>query len=165
MHWQIATAARDVNAQDNSAFTINACQREGKGTQVLKKVTCKTCKPLITQPRTPEQVAAVLYNQALTKTDNEHWVTIRCNNCESCAEVDSQEFTYEPQWQSIGRIITLLGHVAYEHAFGTEVRMCVQYAPFSVYELNLAIGKVAQTTHEEKWRERVTNPEAVLEGA
>jgi hypothetical protein len=153
MHWQIASAVRDRNAVDNSAFTFNACQQSGNSTQVLKKVTCKVCKPLIAQPRTPEQVAALLYYRAVSETDNEHWVTFECNGCE-CQGVDSQEFTYEPQWVSIGRLITLLGHAAHDHSMGTEVVLSRHETPLSVYELNLALGVPSRTDHEERWRQR-----------
>lgn len=153
MHWQIATAVRDNNASDNSAFTFNACRQEGKGTQVTKKVTCKTCKPLTVQPRTPEQVSNLLYQTALTETTEEVWVKIACNSCE-CDTIDTQEFTYEPQWVSIGRIVHLLGHVAFDHMMGSEVRVIRESAPFTVYELNFALGKQAGTQHEAAFRER-----------
>lgn len=161
MHWQIATAVRDMNAADNSVpFTITACRREGASTQELKKVTCKVCKPLISQPRSTEQVANVLFARAVQATDNDHWVTFHCNGCD-CSPIDSQEFTYEPQWVSIQRLVTLIHHAAHDHYLGTEVCMSVHTTPLSVYELNLAVGKEPGTMHEEKWRERVLNPEKV----
>lgn len=163
MHWQIATTVRDLNATDNAVpFTVTACLREGSSTQDLKKVTCKVCKPLISQPRSTEQVANVLFARAVQATDAEHWVTIHCNGCD-CTPIDSQEFTYEPQWVSIGRLVTLIEHAAYSHHLGTEVRMSVHHTPFSVYELNLAVGKEPGTMHEEKWRARssVADPRKV----
>lgn len=154
MHWKIATAVRDANAVDNSAFTFNACMREGNGTQALKKVTCKTCKPLIDMPRTPEQVAAILYQRVLAETTESVWVTLECNSC-SGDPVDTQEFTYEPQWLSIGKIVRLLGHVAHDHMLGTEVVLTRHECVFSVYQLNLALSKPAATNHEDAWRQRV----------
>lgn len=154
MHWKIATAVRDQNAADNSAFTFNACMREGAGTQALKKVTCKVCKPLIEQPRTPEQVAAVLYQRVLSETTDAVWVTLGCNACD-CEPVDTQEFTYEAQWVSIGKIVRLLGHVAYDHAVGSEVIVSRHECVFSVYQLNLALGKQPLNNHEDAWRQRV----------
>lgn len=164
MHWQVATAVRDNNAQDNSAFTVNACGKTGAGHQSPKKVTCKACKPLIEHPRTPEQVAALLYNRVVTDTEkSDFWVSLQCNGCD-CSPLDCSMFTYDPQWVSIGQIITLLGHVAYDHAFGTELVYSRHEAPFPVYSLNFALGKTAGTEHEENWRVRtglVAEPEKV----
>ena len=153
MHWQLATEVRDVNAQDNSAFTMNACGREGNGTQVIKKITCKSCKPQAASPRTPTQVANLLYQRALAANATEDtWATIACNGCTGCADVDTSMFEFDAQWVSIGKIISLLGHVAYDHAFGTEIDFVLHTTPFSVYELNFAVGKPAQTEQEDRWR-------------
>lgn len=154
MHWQLATEVRDVNAADNSAFTINACSRTGNATQVIKQVTCKVCKPLTKSPQTPTQVANLLYQKAVAVNATDDWATIHCNGCEGCNSISSEEFEYEAQWVSIGKITTLLGHVAYDHAFGTEVQFSVHTVPFTVYELNWALGKAPQTQHEEDFRER-----------
>lgn len=157
MHWQVATAVRDNNALDNRAFVVNACQKEGASTQEVKKVTCKVCKPLTKSPRTPEQVAALLYNRVVTEK-SDFWVTLDCNGCD-CDAVDTQEFTYEPQWVSIGRILKLLGHVAHDHALGTELVYSRHEAPWSVYQLNLALGVPSRTQHEENWRVRTREAE------
>jgi ribosomal protein S27E len=156
MHWYIPTQLEDAN--EGGTFYVNACLSEGVNhTETAKKVTCKKCKALYAQPNRPDLMAARLYSQIIAEQwlgrEQDFSIEVKCNGCETDLDVFGwyESVTVHDQ---IARCLHFLNHVAYDHAWGTEVLMRRDYTPFSVYEVNYGMGKIAQTQHEEAWRER-----------
>lgn len=147
MHWSIPTAVADVNF--GGTFTINACQRTGAGRLALKKVTCKECKYLIEHPQTPNQAAALLYAQLKDSPDT-YMYHIKCEDCDE--NIDTIVFKDEEPYVSIGRILTFLGHAAFDHAFSCQVQIVRTEVVLTRYALALAIGKEPVSQAEMDYR-------------
>lgn len=157
MHWYIPTENETVNV--GGTFFVNACLGEGnRHTEDPKKITCRACKALFEYPRTPGQTAAKLVQHIIDEQEegrkSDFFVEVSCNGCDYDLDVFGW-YESEELHVLVAKMIHFLSHVAYDHAYGTEVRVTRETTPMSVYQLNLGMGKPAQTTHEEKWRERM----------
>jgi hypothetical protein len=155
MHWYIPT--NTVDANEGGTFFVNACSSDGqRHTEDPKKITCKVCKAIYRRPRTPIQAAAKVLQQVITEQEegrkSDFFVTVQCNACPNDVDTFGWYESVE-QHHEITKMINLLEHCAFEHVGGAEVLFIRHYTPMSVYELNLAMGKPAMTTHEERWRE------------
>lgn len=156
MHWDLASATLSASNGEDT-FHFNACLREGAGTNVLKKVTCRSCAPLVEFPRTPLQAANLLYarmlerSQEVTKSPTFCWVTAQCNACTD-REVGLNELTYMPEHQAMSKLMGFFTHCAFDHSLGAEPIVRVDYDGISVYAVNLAMGKDSATEAEASWR-------------
>jgi len=152
MHWSIPSQVEDVN--EGGTFYFNACFSDGKHTETLKKVTCKTCKHRIALPTTTAEAAALIYTRISTMLeDGDCWATLTCNACPD--DVDVSNLLYEETHIMMHSLVHFLEHCAFEHIGGAEPIIGRHYAPLSAYQVNLALNKPAMTDHETRWRERV----------
>jgi len=157
MHWYIPTQLEDANV--GGTFYVNACLADSVNhTETFdKKVTCKKCRAIYAQPSTPDLMAARVYSQIIAEQwlgrEQDFSIEVKCNGCENDLDVFGWYESVSVH-NEIARTIHFLNHVAYDHSWGTEVLFRRDYTPFSVYQLNYGMGKIAQTQHEEAWRER-----------
>lgn len=149
MHWQLTV--NQVNVNTSEPLTINACLHEGRGTDALKKVTCRTCKEKIAAPATLLQAANLYWHhiERIQEKSDFHAALV-CNAC--LEEFDAINAQYQDPQERIGRLMSFLTHCAYDHSLGAEPMLSAVWAPLSIYELNRAIGKPAATEYEAKWR-------------
>jgi hypothetical protein len=154
MHWDLASAT--VSASNEAeTFHFNACLREGAATSELKKVTCKSCKPLTEFPRTPLQAANLLWTRMRAhhvqdpKSQTFSFVITECNTCTH--EMGLNELSYVPEHQAVNMLMNFLNHCAYEHG-GSEPIIRVDFDGINNFPLALAMGLPARTDAEVKWR-------------
>lgn len=161
MHWHIPTQLETPHF--GGTFYVNACLAHSDNhTEAPKKITCKKCKAIYAQPHTRELMAARLYSTIIDEQDegrkSNFSTEVKCNSCDFDLDVFGWNESVTVH-NEIARVLHFLEHIAYEHAWGTEVLIRRDYTPFSVYQVNYAMGKPAQTQHEEAWREREGLPE------
>jgi ribosomal protein S27E len=155
MHWYIPTEVEDAN--EGGTFFQNACLREGRHSEDPSKITCKGCAAIYAYPGTPAQMAAKLVQLIVAEQEegrkSDFSIEVKCNSCESDVDVFGW-YESVTQHVEVAKMIHFLGHVAYDHAWGSEVMVIRHYTPIPVYALNFAMGKPAQTDYEASWRER-----------